>query len=577
MLLGVLAWPMLFTNSGLMGDWEHHLWFVWRESLAISANHSPSMFLNTKYSVFYPQFAFYGGTLFALAGTLAVVLGEAPEAAYIITYILAFAAAYGGWYWIARGLGLGRWLAQIPALLFVTSGCYLTLVYGEGDWPEFVAMSMIPLMVASGLSVLRGERLRLLPAAALAASSLVFFGSHILTVLWGSTLLALTGAAVLALVPDARRRVRRRGLIRLAVVVIPALLVSAWFLLPMLAYSSHTRIGGRYNVAYTTLRATMDLVELKKLFTLSHATTIPGYPDYVLALPTVTMAWVLVSIALLLRRGRGGAWRRALLIFAVMTTGVVVLMTHEDLILDLPKPYTLLQFTYRLEGYVLMGVSAAVIAILALLRSGSKWLRMWSWTVVPVLAVSMLGAIQQLDAYPRTEAPRFATFTESAETVYAEHYIDYTYFPLPFISEVGLPSLRISPSEIHDNHLSLTFQARPGQLVATNIAGGANLLNIHGASIAGSDARSQLVLAVGAASAGSVHPHTPVSNEHISVSPAQPLPIVLGRALSFLGAAMLLVLFAVLSLRGYRARREALRERVTVSRRESSELGTGQA
>src|ERR1700691_3956674 len=66
-VVGVLAWPMLLTSSGLGGDWEHHLWYVWQQSLSIRANGAPSFFLNTPYSVVYPQYAFYGGTINALA------------------------------------------------------------------------------------------------------------------------------------------------------------------------------------------------------------------------------------------------------------------------------------------------------------------------------------------------------------------------------------------------------------------------------------------------------------------------------------------------------------------------------
>lgn len=551
----VLAWPMLFTTSGLGGDWEHHLWYVWRESLAILADHSPSMFLNTDYSVFYPQYAFYGGTIYALAGTLSVALGDSPLRAYILTYILGFAAAYAGWYWVGRALGLGRWLAQAPALVFVTSACYLTLVYGQGDWPEFLALSMLPLMLAAGLSVVRAERLRVLPAVALAGSGIVFFGSHILTVLWASTLIGIACAVLVLCMPDLRRQVRMRGLIRLAALLIPAVLLNAWFLLPMVAYASHTRIGSQYGVAYGLLHSTMHLVAFDNLFTVSRATTVPGVPDYSLALPTLAIVWVLASIPVLLWSGRRGTWVRILAIVCAGTAGIVVLMTHVGLLLALPKPYTLLQFSYRLEGYVLIGVTAAILVVLVELRSGSNRLRGWTWTIVPVLLVSTFGAIQQVSAYPRTSLSRAATLTDRGE-IFAQVYTDYSYVSLPFVSERGLPSLDISPAQIHDNSASLHVRARPGQLVATNIGGGPDLLHIAGASVAGTDERDQLVLAIGApALAGSADPRTPVSAEHIAISPAQSLPVVLGRVLTLVGAAILAMELMVLSVRFLRRSR----------------------
>jgi hypothetical protein len=545
-----VAWPMLLANSGLGGDWEHHLWYVWQQSLAIRANHVPSMFLNTGYSVFYPLYAFYGGTIYALAGTLAVGLGNSPLAAYVLTYIVGFVAAYGGWYWMGSAFGLGRWLSHVPAVLFVTSACYLTLVYGQGDWPEFIALSMLPLMVAAGLWVVRAERLRVMPAFALAGSSVVFFGSHILTVLWASSLLGVTSVAILALVPDARRRIRRRGLIRLAALVLPALLVNAWFLLPMIAYASNTLIGSEYSIAYEDLHATMHLVAFHHLFTLSRASTIHEVPDYVLALPTLTIVWVLASIAILLTSVCRGPWLRLLAIFAAVTAGTIVLMTHAGLLLGLPQPYTLLQFSYRLEGYVLMGLTASVLAVLVLVRSGSTRLRRWVWSVVPVLILSVLGAIQQVSAYPHTPIS-LAYYGEA----FSRLYDDYAYVPLRFVSEQGLPRLEIQPGEIHDNRASLSLRARPGQLVATNIGGGPNLLRITGASIVGADERSQLVLAIGTtASMGSVRPDTPLSIERISMGPAQSLPVALGRLLALAGAIMLAMVLFSLAVRGYRRR-----------------------
>jgi hypothetical protein len=552
---GVLAWPMLFTTSGLGGDWQHHLWYVWRQSLEIRADHLPSMFLNSGYSVLYPLYAFYGGTIYALAGTLSVILDDSPLSAYVLSYVLGFIAAYGGWYWIARTLGCGRWLAQVPALLFVSSACYLTIVYGIGDWPEFLAMSMLPLMIGAGLSILGAERLHVLPAVALAVSSIVFFGSHILTVLWACTLIALLAGAVIVCVPDVRRRIRRRALIRLALVLVPAALVNAWFLLPMAAYASHTHIGSEYAVATETLGASMQLVSFEDLFTLSRASTYPGVHGYILCLPTLAILWVIASIVILLPTVRRGTWMRMLLIFSASATAIVVLMTHAGLVLALPKPYTLLQFGYRLEVYVLMCVVAAVLAVLMLLRARAGPPRLWAWTISPVLALSAIGAVQQVGAYPRTPLSRSDTLTYRGE-VFAREFDDYSYVPLPFISEAQLPALNLRPDEIKDGHVSVTTRVPLGQLVATNIGGGPDLLRFSGASVAGIDARSQLVLAVGApAAAGSADPHSPPITQRISVAPAQGLPVVLGRLLSLLSAAVLIAGFIAIIVRDRRRRR----------------------
>jgi hypothetical protein len=155
LLIGALSRPLVFSGSYFGDVWLEHLWFLWQQSLAIRADHVPSLFVNYAYGVYYPHYAFYGGTLYALTGTLSLLLGNAPLETYILTYLLAFAAAYGGWYWLARQAGVGRWRAHAPGVVFITASYYLTLIYERGDWPELVGVSVIPLMVASGLSVLR--------------------------------------------------------------------------------------------------------------------------------------------------------------------------------------------------------------------------------------------------------------------------------------------------------------------------------------------------------------------------------------------------------------------------------------
>ena len=239
LVIGYLAWPILFTSSGFAQDWSIHLWYLWRQSISIEAGHSPDLFLDDGGSAFYPFYAFYGGTVYSVFGTLAIVLGS-PVAAYVVSYLLGFAAAYAGWYSLARLTGLGRWQAQIPGLVFITSSYYLTLIYARGDWPEFIAVSSLPATVAALVRVLLAEHLSLRWAAALVISALLFFGSHNLTMLWGVTALVISGLIVAATIPQTRRLVSWRGLFRVAALVTPAALVNAWYLLPAIAYGQRT-------------------------------------------------------------------------------------------------------------------------------------------------------------------------------------------------------------------------------------------------------------------------------------------------------------------------------------------------
>ena len=131
------------------------------------------------------------------------------------------------------------------AILYVTTPYVVTNINVREDFAELVATSMVPLMVASALSVLRADRLRAAPAAALAVSVVLFGGSHNLTLLWGTTILTIAVLAVVVGVPSARRQLTTRGVLRVLVIAVPAMAVNAWYLLPNLAYHSDTIIANR--------------------------------------------------------------------------------------------------------------------------------------------------------------------------------------------------------------------------------------------------------------------------------------------------------------------------------------------
>ena len=563
LVIGVLTWPLLFTGSVFRFDWLTHLWFIWQQSLAISANHVPSFFINDSGEAFYPIYAFYGGTIYTLAGSLSLALGNAPVAAYVLTYLLAFAAAYGGWYWIARIAGLGRWLAQAPGLVFVTSAYYLQIVYSSGDWPAFVGVSTIPLLIASALSVLRADRVRIWPAIALSASGVVFFGSHNITILWGSTLMALTALVLVICVPELRRRIARTGVTRVARLLVPALLVNAWYLLPALAYASHTWLGlgeGKGQLYWEDdIRETMSIVSPAHLFTLSRAASYAIAPGSAAALPILAIGWVLVSIAIFLRTGHDRTWMRILLVSCGIAALIGVVMTHAGLILALPQLYTRLQYSVRLESFLLMGVSGAVLASVVLAQGAAGRARHWIWALVPVLAVSAVAAAEQVAAFP---AAGPAVSRSEQMQAYERPQNDYVDGQLPRIERVVSPAtVTIPPIAVHGDRASSRVHLPPGQLVDSNIAGGPELVHVTGARIVGVDSELRDVLEIApepkVSSGGGAGHTSSTGTETISLSTAEGLPIVAGRLLA-LGAALVLiaelVLVAAHDVRAWRAR-----------------------
>lgn len=555
LFIGLLAWPLVFSGSTFTGDWPAQLWFLWKQSMAIKADHLPSLFLNYPYGVLYPEYAFYGGTLYALTGTLSLALGNTPVATYVLTYLLGFAAAYGGWYWISRIVGLGRWWSHVPGLVFITSAYYLTLIYARGDWPEYIAVSTIPLMVASGLSVLRADRLRLWPALVLTLSSVIFSGSHSLTLVWGSTTLVVVGLAIVACVPQVRSAISRAGVIRVAGLVVPAVLTNAWFLLPATVYESSTRIATEYPHARLLLQATMPLVSVQHLFTLSRASASTPGAVFALSLPILVMAWALISLPIFLWAGPRGTWTRIMLICAGFTVAITVLMTHAGLILALPRAYSGLQFSYRLESYVLLGICATILGGLVLARNGGRRVRLWLWTLVPLLAVSVVGGIQQTAAYPHSQLDRYTDFHElyTSPSAGGEVLTDYLDVHLPVLSDRygNPPQLHFAPGAVNDNRISAVAHLHPGQLVETNLQGPPSLVHITGAKIVGISVHGYDVLEIApnVATTGQATRGKSAQAEVISLSPANGLPVVLGRIISVCALIALALQFLMLAAR----------------------------
>jgi hypothetical protein len=583
LLIGVLSWPLLFTRAAFNGDGASHVWFLWHQSLAIRANHMFSLFLNYSEGVFYPQYAFYGGTLFALAGTLSLMLGNAPLETFVLMYVIGFAAAYGGWVWIARTVGLGGWLAHVPGLVFITSPYYLTLIYARGDWPEFLGVSAIPLMIAAGLSILRSDNVHILPAVALVGSGAVFFGGHAITMVWGSTFLLLLGLAIVLGVPAARRVMTWRRVIRLAGLLVPSFLLSAWFLLPTLAYGAHTVIANAYGKGssywQSVLVEKMFMVSPGNLFTLSRASAIPQSTVFALSLPILVIAWVLLSVVVLSAVRTTGTWMRILLVICCATVLIGVLMTHAGLLLALPHAYViLLQFSYRLESYVLLGVSGAVLAVLVVIerhhargvasrptahsaprRLPTRPVRAWLWLLAAVLVASIVGAVQQVDASPSIGEGKtsLSSYLASPLDGALKDYLDGA---LAVVVAHGGSSREVDfpPNEVHDDRASMIVHLAVGQLVDTNISAGPGLVHVTGARIVGADPAGGDVLEIvrdGETSRGTPSGrHAATPTERISLSTADSGPVVLGRVLTFIAVIVLVLELLVCVLRSRRIR-----------------------
>jgi hypothetical protein len=283
-LIAIMARPMVIGRTFVGWDWYPHEWFIWHQAESLKATGLPTLFSHNSLGVFVPHFAFYGGTLYVVAGALTLVTGD-PNSAMVILIIAAFAACYGGWYWLARQCGLGPWTAHAPAVLFITAPYYLSMIYANGSLNEFVAISAIPPLVAAAVAILRAKRLRAGPATVLALSTTLFTGSHNLALLWGGTALVVIGGLLFAVTPPLRRLVTRGGLLRLIAITLPAVLVNGWFLLPDIAYESHTIIANSEFLTADSLIWGMSLVQPSDVFSLGRANARFDYQHMAVQLP----------------------------------------------------------------------------------------------------------------------------------------------------------------------------------------------------------------------------------------------------------------------------------------------------
>jgi hypothetical protein len=554
--IGTIVWPMLVHPHAAYGgdDWLNQLWYIWHQTAWMQDHILPTYYVNYPGAVLYPHFAFYAGPLSALAGATSVVVGGDGLAGYIAWWILAVVSAYGGFYWLGRVAGLGRFAAQVPALVFITSAYYVTLIYARGDWPEFVAVSSMPLFVASSLSIVGAHRLTLGSTAALAVSTVLFSGSHAVTLAYGTAFLLVILTALVAAVPEARRMITRPGVLRWTYVVVPAVMVNAWFLVPFGAYQHLTRMSVTNAFSQDMLNVSKPIVRPEALFTLERASAIEPSEQFVVGLPVIAMAWVLITLlVVLVRRAGSPAWRRTLAVLVVLTAAVTALMMDVGLFLALPAKLQVLQFTYRLESFVLMGVSAALIAALVLVGE-TTWrvTRPWVLLLVPLVAFSLIAASRQVDRRPVDEALR-STFTDF-KTYSMGDYADGT------LRErlEDLPKATFRWDRLRANHGSITTSAGPGEYVVSNMLTLVPLVQVDGAKIVAAQTtggidKPSLRLAV-----LKIDDDVPPGPVTIRVGPARPWPVVLGKALSLLGLAGLAANFVAIGVGARRRRRSAV-------------------
>ncbi len=569
----LIASPLLFTSDGFAPDFTNAIWLAGYQQHLIAAHLHPTLFLQTQTvhaetgmgGVFYPFFAFYGGTLFAITGALAVVLGGATILAFTVVTLAGIAAAYGGLFWLARQLGARGVLAHAPALVFVTSAYYVTNLYGRGAWAEFMAVSALPLVLAATLALVRGRR-RAGPVVCLVAATVVFSGSHNITLLWGSTLTA-AALACCWLLSGRSRALPWRRMVGVAGLIALGVGLNGWFLLPDISYAHNTLVSTHLKPWSETGYLNTFGVIFDPLRTVPSASTSPAL--YVQT-PVLALAWGLLAIPLAWREGR--SLRAGIASALILLGGLLVVMMSSGAWSLLPALFRQAQFAYRLQTYVTLACAGLVMVgavalsrraesgratgrdrefvlglglVLALGLALSTW-QLW----VPTTHIYGLtgGAGSYVN---RAEALRAPVTVLPSSWNAGHEYADHS---LPVLT--ATEKFTFQPTAVNDDRLvgwrgSFESPSAAGsfptgdQPFVTNIVGGPYLVDVRGGvRVAGVTSDGDLVLK--RITAGS-------QPARVELSARPSVPVILGWITTAMAAAILL---AIAVVAGARRRRE---------------------
>ena len=269
----------------------------------------------------------------------------------------------------------------------VTGAYYLSLAYGRGSWPELVATSMIPLIVACGLKMVRrgaSPGLILL----LAASTCIWSGSHNLTFALGTVFLfAIAVCLLIVRVGDlTKREMRRFG----AVLLVTGLgvMLNGWYLLPDIAYSLHTQIA-QYRTLAPTISGIFSRFSVVFDPLRERATGSTYLRSHFTQVPVLVIAWLVVAVASLWSKWDKRLPRLVPLLFLILIA-LLLLLIDEEIWHRLPSTFSLIQFTFRLQTYIVLTLAGLTIVILRAMRErtgGSRESRL----DLALVAIVLLG------------------------------------------------------------------------------------------------------------------------------------------------------------------------------------------
>jgi hypothetical protein len=500
--------PALFTPHGFGLDYQNHLWLIWHQALAIENTGHPTLYEQSTAGIFEPFYGFYGGTLYAVVGGISALLGGHVYPVYIASIGASAAAAYGGMWWLSRQLGLSRWVAHLPAFVAVTAAYYLTDAFARGAWPEFVAISAVPMFVAGALRLLSGPW-RAWPVALFAVATVFVTGSHNITLLWCVLVLGPVAVAIWLTVRTARPP--WRVILALVGLTVMATGINAWFLLIDVLRAGDTfawtqnlsflKYFGAY-FYFDNVPNVLDPLRRTPVQSTTYGLAI-GAPvaAFCLGLILVWLSWPQVR-----RAGRGlvAAW---LILLGMMAILVGLMVMPREWWSALGAPLTSIQFPYRLAGWLLLAIAVQLAISLRFARGLSGARRGIALGCAAALVVlTIFQASAQMYAGPRLDGATEAGFDLHARTqafINGPSTPPTTYYASGIYADSSQPLVKTAKDRVLNlptpppGATTLETQVRlppGGGPIATNIAAGPYAVRIEGVKWVGRSDKGMAVV-----------------------------------------------------------------------------------
>jgi hypothetical protein len=364
----LVGWPLLFSSRTFGGDWPLHVLLVESQIEAISAGFFPTFFSNfPQVGFFYPTGFFLGGNFYALLGYLGILTGPFWAIAFSTIFLLFYVQI--SWRGITRSMSRNSFFTLLPGFVFITSAYFLGDLFGRGGISSVFAISGVPIFAYSILENAKTAK-NLRHKLGILVGVILIFATHNVSTLWIVCHL-LIWTLVLFFVASVNNHPAKRIIEILnqhksnTIIVIASVLITSWAMIPNLYFASRSDIAQNMSMQKEWSRSFNDP---RNLFNL-----IRGIPpehqgtDLFVQFPTLIFLTCLAYIiGASLKNQLEGKDKLGILICIASISGTLVMIYALDVYDYLPQVFMSTQFTFRLNHFLYLAVTALVSIIVSI-------------------------------------------------------------------------------------------------------------------------------------------------------------------------------------------------------------------